>query len=564
MKKNILFCFGVALLGISCSNDFTEVVPSNNVSTKEVFTDISRAQSFLNPAYGSVRNSPWISLDAQTHNVVSKSGPSRTAVSGATAESSPVSGEWNSAIGKILHINEFFEKGFNVTYDAFDEEFAEALKKRIRGEAFGLRAYYKWILLKNFAGPSAQDPNTMLGIPIIDEVLTIDNTNDIPRSTYMQSYANIQKDLDSALTNINLLRYAGDGDVDGVRLTSRISGEMIWALRARMALFAASPAFEQISWEEAANTAYDAIAAIDEGAIKDLQPFGNFNNVDNPDHFWRRSFSENGSLESQNFPPSLFGNGDWNPSQNLVEVFPDSLGYPITDPNSIYDPVEPYANRDPRFERFVFHNGENEFRNAFIEVFAGGKDAQGGIRKQATRSGYYLKKFLSDNINLDVEANANKEDYKVYPIFDRGGLYLDFAEAAIEAYGIAGKGGDMVFSAKEVLSVIRKRAGISTDQYLDLAISDLKAYRNLIRNERRIEYAFEGEYYYDLRRWKVSLEELNQPVLGIEVGKEASDKFNYTATEIESRSFEEYMYYNPIPRNEVLKSNTLIQNFGWQ
>ncbi len=564
MKKLAIFCLGILFLTSACSDDFLEVVPSNNNTSDEVFRDITRAQRFLNPAYGGVRSQPWISLDTYTDNAVSYDGAKRAAVSGATAESSAVAGEWNRAIRRILHINEFFDKGFNVVYDAFDEDLAIALKRRIRGEAFGLRAYYKWLLLKNFAGPSAQDPAAMLGIPIIDRLLTVEDANGVGRSTYLDSYNNILKDLDSAETYINTLRYAGDGDVDGVQFTSRVSGEMIWALRARMALFAASPAYAQITMDQAAQAIYEAISAIDGASIVPLQPFGDFNDVNNPDHLWRKGYSETNNLEVVHFPPSLFGRGECNPSQNLVDAFPDIYGFPIANPLSQYDPDDPYENRDLRFERFVFHNGSDDFNSTTIETFVGGKDAHGGIRKQASRSGYYMKKFLSSKINLDTESTSGNRDFKMYPIFTREGLYLDFAEAAVEAYGVAGQGPGMAFSARDALQVIRDRAGIVQDDYIDIAVTNMDTYRELIRNERRIEYAFEGERYYDVRRWQLPSTELEQPIMGVTVLKNSDDSFDYSYREVESRNFEQYMYYNPIPRTEVLKSQAIVQNFGWE
>jgi hypothetical protein len=568
MKKyKILFLLVVSALSSSCSDEFTQIVPTNNLLSDEIFNDVSRVRTFLNPAYSGVSSTPLISLDYHTNNLVNVSGAERAAVSGATAEASPVSGQWGASLSNIFRINEYFKSGFSgIKYDAYSETYGNALKRRLRGEAFGLRAYYKWLLLKNFAGPSATD-GTMLGIPIIDDLLTEKEVNNVPRSTYMESYNSINKDLDSAYAYIDVLRYSGDGDVDGVNQTSRISREMIWALKARMAVFAASPAYAQISWGDAAQIAYNAIVEIDGGGLKPLKGYGNFGDLSNEDHLWRRSFSQNGNLESAYYPPSLFGTGIGNPSQNLVDAFPDNNGYPINHPSSIYNGVNPYQNRDGRFERFIFYNGQNDFRNVYIETFAGGKDAVGGILKRATRTGYYIKKYLSTDVNLDSEqSGASNSAYKVYAIFSREGLYLDFAEAAIEAYGVNGKDAAMVFSAKEALSRIRSRpgTGITNDLYIDIADDFLNTFRSLIHNERRLEFAFEGEYYYDVRRWKMPLDQLSTPVMGVEVMKVGDDAFTYQEKEVEARNFTERMYYNPIPRNEVLTSNALIQNAGWE
>ena len=565
MKKNIIYSIIIIVgLVVSCSGEYDQIIPPTELSADEVFNDVARVRTFINPAYSGVRNSPWVELDYHTNNMVEVYGAQREAVSGATAESSPVNSEWNTAFTNIFRINEFLKYGFNITYDAFNQNFADNLKQRIRGEAFGLRAYYKWLLLKNFAGPSAND-GSMLGIPIVDDLLTIEDVNDVPRSTYLDSYKSIEKDLDSAYQYVEVLRYQGNGDVDGLLFTSRISREMILALRARMALYAASPAFNQISWDEAAQIAYDAIVEIDGGSLLNLQPYGNFNNTKNPDHFWRRSYSQNANLEQAHYPPSMFGRGEGNPSQNLVDAFPDNNGYPITHPSSNYNTASPYDNRDHRFERFIFYNGQNEYRNEYIEVYPGGEDAPGGIRRQATRTGYYMKKFLSESIGLDPDDGSSaRQDFKLYPIFSREGLYLDFAEAAVEAYGVTGKNGTMAFSAQDALQIIRVRAGYTNDLYLDEADDFLNTFRNLVRNERRIEFAFEGEYYYDVRRWMLPIADLQIPVMGVKVEKLGEDIFNYENKTVEGRQFTDRMYYNPIPRNQILNSNALIQNAGWE
>ncbi|WP_303318320.1 RagB/SusD family nutrient uptake outer membrane protein [Flavivirga abyssicola] len=567
MKKYILLFLMIAsILNTGCSeSEFDQIIPSPDLSSDEVLNDIRRAGGLINPVYGGVRSTPRISLEYFTNNAVEFNGAKRAAVSGATAENSPVSGEWNLAIDNIFRINEFFKYVKDIKFDALDEERSEGLKKRTRGEAFGLRAYYKWLLLKNFAGPSATD-GTMLGFPIIDDLLTINEANSVPRSTYLESYNSIKKDLDSAYKYIEVFRYEGDADVvAGAVNTSRITREAIWALRARLDLFAASPAYEQIPWEQAAQTAYDAIIAIDGGVLKPLSPYGNFDETDNKDHLWRKGFSSNGNLERAHYPPSMFGNGNANPSQNLVDAFADKNGFPITHPNSIYNAIYPYEDREGRFERFVFYNGQNDYRNVYIEVFDGGKDANGSIKKQATRTGYYLKKYLSENVNFDPDqTTGSSKANKMYPIFTRAGLYLDFAEAAVEAYGVNGSNGSMAFTAKDALVEIRTRAGINNDLYIDIADDLLDTYIDLIRNERRVEFAFEGEYYYDVRRWKLPLELLTEPVKGVEVTRLGEDSFTYEEKQVESRNFSERMYYNPIPRNQVLSSNALIQNAGWQ
>ncbi|MGS0524344.1 RagB/SusD family nutrient uptake outer membrane protein [Zobellia nedashkovskayae] len=339
MTKFTIFCFCISagLTSLGCSDDFTDIVPSTAVLEEEIFTDIQRAREFINPAYGDVASSPSFALEGYTNNLTTISS-NRGATAGYSAENAPTNGQWGIAYRQIFHINEFLQKSFKVPFDAFDIETSDALKKRIRGEAFGLRAYYKWILLKNFSGPSAQS-GEMLGFPIVDELISIEDANNIPRNTFEECYASIFSDIEQAYNNIGILRYSGtdQNPISGVQLTSRLSREALLALKARVALFAASPAYKKISWAAAADISYNAIVEIEQGtSLIDLQAFGDFNRTDNSDHFWRVGYSNNGGLELINYPPSMFGRGVFNPTQNIVDVFPDANGFPITDLNTTY------------------------------------------------------------------------------------------------------------------------------------------------------------------------------------------------------------------------------------
>ena len=106
------------------------------------------------------------------------------------------------------------------------------------------------------------------------------------------------------------------------------------------------------------------------------------------------------------------------------------------------------------------------------------------------------------------------------------------------------------------MAAIRKRGGISQpDSYL-ASISSKEELRNLIRNERRIELCFEGFRFWDLRRWKANLTETAK---GMRIGQTG-----YTVVDVEPRAYNnDYMHYGPLPQQEIIKYDALIQNKGW-
>ena len=109
-----------------------------------------------------------------------------------------------------------------------------------------------------------------------------------------------------------------------------------------------------------------------------------------------------------------------------------------------------------------------------------------------------------------------------------------------------------------MIKALHDRAGVGND-YLDSIAGDKDKMRELIRNERRIEMCFENKRFWDMRRWKL---DLNQPAKGVEIKQEGS-ALTYKVFDVEPRTYGAHMYYGPIPETEVLKWSNLDQNKGW-
>lgn len=182
-------------------------------------------------------------------------------------------------------------------------------------------------------------------------------------------------------------------------------------------------------------------------------------------------------------------------------------------------------------------------------------DALNKLTGSSTRTGYYLRKLLRQDISLDP--NGTTEEYHYTPRIRYTEMFLLYAEAANEAWGPTGSGSHG-YSAYDVIKAIRQRAGIGLengDAYLESVKGDKDKMRELIRNERRIELSFEGHRFWDLRRWKADLNETTK-------GMSISDN-SFNVIDVESRHYKDYMFYGPIPYSEVLKFSELSQNKGW-
>ena len=174
---------------------------------------------------------------------------------------------------------------------------------------------------------------------------------------------------------------------------------------------------------------------------------------------------QNLNIERDNYPPTLFGSGRINPTQNLVDAFPMANGYPIDHPESGYDPNNPYAGRDPRLDLYILRNGGTAgHQNAVITTAADGTNNDALNRVEtSTRTGYYMKKLLVQSANADPSVETSVWRYK--PFIRYTEIFLGYAEAANEAWGPNGTGSHG-YSAYDVIKAIRQRA-VLLDPYLE-------------------------------------------------------------------------------------------------
>jgi len=275
-------------------------------------------------------------------------------------------------------------------------------------------------------------------------------------------------------------------------------------------------------------------------------------------------------MERMFYPGGFQGNGTMGPTQELVDAFPMKNGYPITDPRSNYNPADPYKDRDPRFYSMIWFNNAQAKKNNSTPVmytfenWEGGKDAAGASSKNS-RTNYHIKKMVFMGLNW-ADASPNRQPHSKF--FIRWAhMVLTFAEAANKVVGPtdAAKFG---LSAKDAIKYLRTRksydgvAGFATDPYLNEVAADASSFDAFVRNERRIETCFEGMRFYDMQRWSTSLAEMNKPVHGASVVKNADGSFTYNVpVEVEKRNF--ISAYLPIPYEEMLRMNNLAQNEGW-
>lgn len=394
-------------------------------------------------------------------------------------------------------------------------------------EAHVARAYYYGELIKMYGG-----------VPVIET----DTVLPAARSSYDECVEYIVSEIDSHKDELAL------DWTDFVDRGGRFTLGAALAVKARVLLYAASPLHNPSGdvekWKRAADAAADIITNAELGYDLDTdyrKYFLSNNCLSSPETIYAIRMANSNTLEAANYPIATAGGKSGAcPTENLVSQY-EYIG--------AADPSDPYLNRDPRMDASIVHNG-SVWNGRTINLGKGGSDDM-SVRN-ATRTGYYLKKFLNDGLNLTQGATA-QHNWVAYRYAE---VLLNYAEAMNEAYGPEEKPEGYPMSAYEALMKVRRRASAQLPR---LNVTTKAAFRGAVKHERQIELAFEDHRYWDLLRWMDAEEVLNQPVNGVRLNGGA-----YEVMEVAPRTFAQRNYYLPFMRSEIQNSKGAIeQNKGY-
>jgi hypothetical protein len=605
MKTRNIILYFIGLVAFSSCNDMFEPADENNRTEDAMVEESKYAHGLLMYGYDRLPYITTTQTDIATDDAVTNNTNSnycKMATGTWAADNNPMS-QWDNCKDGIQYLNLFLTKVEKVKWAPSSASKQQMFIDRLKGEAFGLRAILYYYLLQAHGGYA--DDGTLYGVPLL--TTPEDGSSDFnqPRATFEDCVKQIFADCDSAMALLPVdyvdiesnneipakyqalgANYSNYNLVFGTKARNLLSGNIAEATKAQVALLAASPAFRAqsgVTSAEAATLCANVLKRI--GGLEGFDPTGNIwyknktklepSASEMPEILWREDRHKNADQERENFPPSLYGSGRVNPSQNLVDAFPMRSGRPITDANSGYDSQNPYANRDPRLTDNVLFNG-TKFRNTVIitGTYPNDKnetDDNINSLSTSTRTGYYLKKLLRDDVS--PLSSSLIEQQHIYPRIRYTEMFLAYAEAANDAWGPKVDGANVGFTAYDVIKAIRVRAGLGTDEigmalpegdaYLEECAASQDKMTELIRNERRIELCFENKRFWDLRRWQMPI---NETVKGVQIDRdEETGELTYTIINVEERKFDSsYQWYGPIPYGEVLKWSNLKQNKGWK
>jgi starch-binding outer membrane protein, SusD/RagB family len=559
MKKVSLFIFmaTVSVLMFSCDSDLLDVTPTS-LTDEAIWQDPSLTEAYILNLYTGIRLTDkepskderyigfgrgfhWAMYASITDEAVYSNDDQTYLVQ--RGQLSPSNYGWTSTVWgrsyrSIREANLALQK---LPVVPISDERRNILAAEIRF----VRAFRYFDLLKGFGGVA------ILGDQVT--ALTDDFSPLYERKSIQETAEYIVSELDAV---IGVLPTDPAGDWQRGRATTPAA----MALKSRVLLYAASPLYtggnsDVAKWQKAAEAAKAVMDLEKFDLVDDLSedPSENYRLLfvsapTKEDIFYREytNTSPSMAMERMNAPNGYGGWGGNCPMQNLVDDYEMVNGLPITDVASGYDDQNPYADRDPRFYATILFNGA-EYRGREVETFLpGGKDSPDGNEPWNTSpTGYYLRKFLKESISLEDWNNMGTATWRYFRYAE---ILLNYAEAQNEVAGP-----DQ--SVYDAVNAIRSRAGMPA--LPDGLTKDQM--RERIRNERRIELAYEEHRYFDVRRWLIAEEVENESANGISIQKAGNGTLTYSVKQaLSGKNFQPQHYWFPIPIEEVNISNGAI------
>lgn len=563
MKTKILSLLCL-ILSISSCSEFLNYDETSSYSEDEVFTIYSRATqmatnvySYLDSDFGGVDNA-MRACGTDEAEYVWPSSNVHTFYNGTWSAINTVDDVWATNYKGIRAANLFLEKGVGQTFEEnkYQSGYDKAMLKynNLQYEVRFLRAYFYFELLKRYGG-----------VPLITKVLTEQEANSVSR----ESYETISEFIVSECNEVaKYLPKAYDASYDSE--TGRVTRATAYALKSRVLLYAASklhnPTFENEKWVDAAKAAKVLIDSAVLYKINQLIAYDKIpNNIALPELIFARREANSGNFEKLNYPIGFEGgNSGTVPTQNLVDAYEmkksgaafDGGAFNWNDPTMT---ANPYLNRDPRLAFTVVLNNTLWVYDERVEAFTGG--ISGLPKAGATTTGYYLKKYLDKNVSFKPSGTASSRH--VWVIFRYAEMLLNYAEAMNEAFAAPNyKDASFTMSAVEAINLVRKRSGVALIAIPSTIGKD--DFRAKVRNERRVELAFEDHRFWDIRRWMIGPETVAIKRTRIERINTTPATFTYSTYTTNERIWEDKMYYYPIPLSEIYKNRNLLQNKGWE
>lgn len=540
-KYRIRFFLGLLLVGLSLGacEDYLDKAPEATLSEKDVFRNFVSFQGFVEEMYhcisdphkalaGNVYHSMLISDEVLSNAPLFWDDGNywfdqyRFLTSGGYTHAQATSN--NCMYKRIWPLSWYAIRKANLGLSKLElmTDATQEQKDFIEGQCLFFRAFFHFELM-GFYG----------GLPYIDRVLSPSEELKLPRLTYRETALKAAKDFEDAA---KLLPVRWDDTETGKPTLGddRVRFTKIHALSflGRNLLYAASPMMNESSGgsatydaelcKQAAQVFAEVIKICNETGAYQLQSWET-----RTDNFWVWSpgltiMSGGTEVIMNQMPytyygpaattirassPVQFGAGNNKvevPTHNYVKNYGMANGLPIDDPESGYNPDDPWTGREPRFYVDIVYDGVQMVTSTaggadrFAQLYNGGRH-KGGTQGSVT--GYYLRKYTPLGTNSWDGKMGSIRCYQ--PRMRLGDVYLMYAEATLWGYGsVSGSVPGIGLTAEQAVNVIRNRAQLPNLTAKYTATKEI--FMQEIIRERAVELGFEGHRWFDLRRWNLN------------------------------------------------------------
>lgn len=558
MKKiRLIYCLAGMFLCSLGSCDFIDCDESSDYNKEDIFTSYNRTKQMVTHIYSFLPNG-FCTVDGAMHEAatddavhVYKTSQIQRFVDGTWGANSLADDVWSRYYEGIRAANLYLKEAEGLTFEdwKFNDNYEAWMKsfEYYKYEVRFLRAFYYFELIKRYRN-----------VPLVLEVLTQENANQVEPSTFEMVAKYILDECDQLKKLLPVDFKEGFMDKESGRITRGAA----MALSSRLKLYLASPLYsadDPDKWEDAAEAAYELISQASKlgyGLSKYAELFDENNNkaIEN---ILVRPIGESGSFEQSNFPMGVQGGKTSTcPTENLVSAYEMTNGDELLfDWEDEAMRKNPYKNRDPRLAMTIAYNGM-AWPKKTLQIWEGGTN--GLPLNNATVTGYYLKKYVNNDISFESGATVTKRHHN-WILFRYGEILLNYAEAMANAFSPSYKDGHLQMSALEAVNLVRGRSDVNMPPYPeDISKAD---FIERLKNERRVELAFEGHRFWDVRRWK-DLEKTTD-IYKVRVRKSDNDEMIYDKQLYTKNIVNECMYFYPIANTELFKNHNLKQNTGW-
>lgn len=544
----------VASFGLTSCNDYLDMTPTDSVSDKVMWASTQNGEYAVNYLYktffylsnftlgqcaaGMTESlTDMMKYGSSNYNAL-QFIPSEISYGGTILSVNYVSvylGNWGTMYDYVRRVNENLYNLHNYG------QLSKADATRLEAEMRFIRAFLYFDLIKRYKE-----------VIIYDEDLTKISTNKAV-SSESDGWNFVEADLNYAAENLPAKANA-NGRIDKGAAYAFLTRAMLYAERWEKVKTAYNE-ISKLGYSLESNYSDSYTKTIKNGNTEAILQYA----------FDQSTYSVGHDFDSYYAPggdKALNGNtitgGYGTPTQEMVESyelatggFPDWSTWHTTSGTT---EQPPYANLEPRFHATILYNGVS-WKNRTIEPFVNGVDGWSTWLVEPkpegrTTTGYFLRKLVDESHSF----NTTQTSTQPWTVIRYAEVLLNYAEACYRTNDAA--------NANNAVKAIRDRVS------LPYSTKSGDALLSAIRQERKVELAFEGQWYWDLRRWKLSAGNYsegglnNYRVHGLKIVK-SGDDFTYTYVECDTqdRNFPQKMYRFPMPQSE-LNNNALVEQYS--